>query len=382
DMVCVGEGEYPMLELANSMQKGLVDYSIKNIWFKHNGNIIQNDIRELLDNLDSFPFADHDIYYDLSKFFKVGYNISTSRGCPNACTYCSHSYLHELYTGKGRYVRQRSVYNVISELLEAKRKFGFGLAVFMDDCFGMDIHWLKDFSQEYKKNIGVKYTCTMHPEHVYPESANILKESGCCQVTLGIQSLDESIRKDMMGRYTSNEVLYKAMNAIQDENINLLVDNMYGFPGQDEDNLIHLTRFYTYRKPKRIFFYRLKYFPNTRITKKVQESNELSALASREILDGKVKVGVSLDSFIHSRKNGSKIYSRLQFFLFLLDVLPGRITRYIIKNRLYRYYPSFLNPALFVAIRIIFASDYDSRLLRSRIILSYISFMRKRLCQV
>jgi len=381
DMVCVGEGEYPMLELVNSIQKGSIDYSIKNIWFKHNGNIIQNEIRELLDNLDSLPFADHDIYYDLSKFFKASYNLSTSRGCPYACTYCSHSYLHELYRGKGRYVRQRSVYNVISELLEAKRKYGFNLVVFMDDCFGMDIHWLKDFSQEYKKNIGVQYICTMHPQHIYPESASILKKSGCCQVTLGIQSFDESIRKGLMSRDMSNEALFKAMNTIQDESINLLVDNIYGFPGQDEESLIHLASFYTHRKPKRIFFYKLKYFPNTIIMKKAQESNELSVFASQEILDGKIEGGLSLDSFMRSRKNGSKIYPRLQFFFFLLDILPGRMTRYIIKNRLYRYYPSFLNPALFVAMRTIFASDIDTRLLRSRIIPRYISFMRKRLCQ-
>jgi len=172
------------------------------------------------------------------------------------------------------------------------------------------------------------------------------------------------------------------MNAIQDEDINLLVDNMYGFPGQDEGSLIHLTSFYTYRKPKRIFFYRLKYFPNTSITRKVQESNELSALVSREILDGKVKGGIALDSFLYSKNNGSRIYSRLQFCFFLLDALPGRITRFIIKNRLYRYYPSFLNPALFVAMRTILANDVDSQLLRSRIIPRYISFMRKRLCQV
>lgn len=100
----------------------------------------------------------------------------------------------------------------------------------------------------------------------------MLKKSGCCQVTLGIQSLDELIRREAMSRHTSNEVLYEAMNAIQ-----------------DEESLIHLTGFYIYRKPKRIFFYRLKYFPNTSITKKVQETNELSALASQEILDGKVR---------------------------------------------------------------------------------------------
>ncbi|HPN57447.1 MAG TPA: cobalamin-dependent protein, partial [Candidatus Omnitrophota bacterium] len=42
DILCVGEGEYPMLELADSMSRGRMDMSIKNLWFKTNGKIIKN----------------------------------------------------------------------------------------------------------------------------------------------------------------------------------------------------------------------------------------------------------------------------------------------------------------------------------------------------
>ena len=54
DIVCVGEGEYPMLELVNSMENGTIDYSIKNLWFKKDGDLIQNPPRPLV-NIEEFP---------------------------------------------------------------------------------------------------------------------------------------------------------------------------------------------------------------------------------------------------------------------------------------------------------------------------------------
>jgi len=36
DMVCLGEGEQPIVELVNSMAKGTIDDTIKNLWFKKN----------------------------------------------------------------------------------------------------------------------------------------------------------------------------------------------------------------------------------------------------------------------------------------------------------------------------------------------------------
>ena len=44
DMLCIGEGEFAMLELANSLQRGEMDYSIKNIWFRRGEEIIKNEI--------------------------------------------------------------------------------------------------------------------------------------------------------------------------------------------------------------------------------------------------------------------------------------------------------------------------------------------------
>ncbi|MFA5259884.1 MAG: cobalamin-dependent protein, partial [Candidatus Omnitrophota bacterium] len=90
DMVCLGEGEFPLLELADSLQRGQPDYTIRNIWFKRDGHIIKNELRPLIEDLDTLPLPDTDLYYSASPHFKrTGlYVTMTSRGCPNACSYC------------------------------------------------------------------------------------------------------------------------------------------------------------------------------------------------------------------------------------------------------------------------------------------------------
>jgi Fe-S oxidoreductase len=62
DMVCVGEGEYPLLELVESMKKGAIDYSIRNIWFKRNGGLVRNEVRPLIADLDALPLSDPGLY--------------------------------------------------------------------------------------------------------------------------------------------------------------------------------------------------------------------------------------------------------------------------------------------------------------------------------
>jgi len=89
DLVCVGEGEDPLLELVASMKSGAIDHSIRNIWFKNNGTILRNPARPLMQDLDSLPFPDKDLFRQYGCFSERLY-VMTGRGCPYQCTYCFH----------------------------------------------------------------------------------------------------------------------------------------------------------------------------------------------------------------------------------------------------------------------------------------------------
>ncbi|MFH1229458.1 MAG: cobalamin-dependent protein, partial [Candidatus Aenigmatarchaeota archaeon] len=58
DIICIGEGEYAMKELAEKIERK-EDYSgIKNLWVRKEGKIIKNEVRPLIEDLDSLPFTD------------------------------------------------------------------------------------------------------------------------------------------------------------------------------------------------------------------------------------------------------------------------------------------------------------------------------------
>ena len=93
DIICLGEGEYPLLELCNSIENGRIDYSIKNLWFRtKGGQLIKNEMRPLIEDLDSLPTIDKELFAPHFPM-KYSYLSCPSRGCPFDCSYCSLSFL-------------------------------------------------------------------------------------------------------------------------------------------------------------------------------------------------------------------------------------------------------------------------------------------------
>ena len=94
DFVVQGEGEHALLDLVNCLEAGEIDYSIKNIWFKRNGEVISNPCRPFIQDLDSLPFADKDLFYHKVGYpFTIGHYCMARRGCHNNCTYCCNNFL-------------------------------------------------------------------------------------------------------------------------------------------------------------------------------------------------------------------------------------------------------------------------------------------------
>ena len=72
--VCVGEGEYPMLELCAALDANREPAGIASLWFRRGEQIIRNPIRPLIENLDSLPFPDREVFpfADLLKSWPPG----------------------------------------------------------------------------------------------------------------------------------------------------------------------------------------------------------------------------------------------------------------------------------------------------------------------
>ncbi len=376
DMVCVGEGEQAMLELVNSMQNGQVDYAIRNIWFKKDGVVVRNEIRSLIEDVDALPMPDAGIYFDHFPHFKdTGlYLISTARGCPHACSYCCHSYLHGLYAGKGKYVRQRSVRNVIDELKKSKDRYGIKFIAFMDNCFGYDVAWLKEFAEVYRQEIGLMFECIMHPDHVNAASVKYLKLAGCYAVTMGVQSWNEGLRKDILSRDIGNDAMKAAIKLVQDNGMLLMTDSIFDLPGQTEQDVIDCAYVYVRIRPKRIYFYMLRYYPKTAMTQAAKERGWITGRRFEEIMDG-----VNVTSFAIGGDAASKRTIQFQILFYLIDLLPAKMSYFILGKKLYNFFPTVIGPAIVVILRNLVAFDMNARILRKGAFSRYGYYMlRKR----
>src|SRR5659263_89281 len=90
DAVCIGEGEYPLLELCRQVNTKTIPHGIANLWLKFpDGRIEKNSPRPFLQDIDGLPFADREIWAPWVKE-QLGDELSVllGRGCPYGCTYC------------------------------------------------------------------------------------------------------------------------------------------------------------------------------------------------------------------------------------------------------------------------------------------------------
>jgi len=282
DMICVGEGEESMVELAGKMSNRQEVAGIKGLWIKKGDFIEKNDCRPLLDNLDNLPlpsFENKDCYaIENSSLYKkdpyynnslTHYLFMSARGCPFGCSFCSNSILKDIFKKKGPFVRQRSVGNVIKELVLAKKRFKkMRFIETNDEVFCLNKEWIKEFSKQYKHEIGLPLLCSTHPNFVDEEAICFLRNAGLRTISVGIQSGSERTRTQFYGRNTPDMELEKMAKIFKKYKIfpsyDLIFDNPLETP-EDVKTTLHFML--SLPRPYRISMYSLQYYPKTKLTK-------------------------------------------------------------------------------------------------------------------
>lgn len=234
DAIVRGEGEYPLLELVNEEDRT----DIENVWFKKDGEIIKNDIRPLISDLDSLPFMDRELfgYQDIVDKVNVA-DFMFSRGCPFKCTYCCNHALSRLYQGKGDYLRFRSVEDALEEIEEVTRKYRVNMLAFGDDTFSVDREWFVSFLTEYKKRFDFPFKCQVRPGTCTREMFQLLKKSGCVRVGIGVESGNPRILREVMKRGATVEQIEETFKDAREAGLVTIAGNIIGVPGEDKETI-------------------------------------------------------------------------------------------------------------------------------------------------
>jgi radical SAM superfamily enzyme YgiQ (UPF0313 family) len=303
DIVCIGEGEGALEDLVLALRDGKNYHSINNLWIRQNGNLQQNSLRPLIQDLDTVPFP----AYARDSFYFIGSNkiarkdaaivdpiLATmpARGCPFSCSFCVNSLLRPLYRGLGSYNRRRSAANVIAEMKEilaipGNRKEQIE---FHDENFGTDEAWLNDFEALYPEQIGLPFKVQYNPKLLKPELIARLKRCGLHRIKFGIESGADHIRNQIFKRPGKNKEILKLAHQIAQHDVkiryDLIIDNPYDTEHTLKETIDLLLKL---PKPLRFNLYSLQYFPDYPLTRKaIQDGHITPQEASLEHLHQKM----------------------------------------------------------------------------------------------
>lgn len=233
DMICRGEGELAFLELCQKMEKGEPIENIENIWGKKNGKIYKNRIRPVIVDLNLLPFPDREIfdYPNLNLEKKGVATFMPSRGCPFQCTFCCEYTFRKLYPNPQNYIRFRSPQLTIVEIKETIKKYPFIKFVrFDDDLLFVNRKWVKEFTEMYKKEIGLPFSADMRIDMASEELFTLLKEAGAHLFRFGVESGNDYILKEVLNKGITVTQTKKAFKLAEEKGIKAQAYNMVGVP--------------------------------------------------------------------------------------------------------------------------------------------------------
>jgi len=284
DIVCVGEGEGATLDLAEAIKENKPIDNIQNLWIRKGDEIIKNPIRHQIHDVDNIPFPDYDIenhfiFRDgkLRRYKEEDFAgqiiFMSGRGCPYGCDFCSNDVFNEMYKDKRKGIlRWHSVDYIIEGFSNLKNKFPtIKFFEISDDAFFYrPLRQIQEFSEKYKKHIGIPFKCTTDPKTVNEEKIKLLIEAGCYMFTIGIQST-ERVNQEVYHRDMTDDNVIKCakiFNQFKDK-VSVSYDIITCNPYETSEDLVNLVRLLqNLPRPYRLCVSSLVYFPETAIAKR------------------------------------------------------------------------------------------------------------------
>lgn len=256
--VCIGEGESPLEDLLNRIEKGDDITGTQGFYWKVAGNVKKNPTPQFIADLSTIEFPDFSVFArdvvvkdwnrdrnlivqkeDVRKYIV----LLLSRGCPYNCPYCCNRARANVYASSEGYYRLFPVGYCIDFIKKILREYPeTNFIEFLDDLLLADRRWILSFTKEYKEKIGVPYKLDGRFEHITPDIVKALKESGCVQMIFGLESGNEGLRQKLLKRMPTDEMIIEKSKMIKDAGIELATFNLIGLPFETRSQIMDTVR--------------------------------------------------------------------------------------------------------------------------------------------
>ena len=215
DYGAIGEGEFTLLELLQTLQKNTQPDNVKGLAFRnYEGRIVLTEKRKEISDLNTLPipeFQDFGFVETLGNFKyaqqlpivetfdEVRFaEVIGSRSCPFSCTFCYHPL--------GKKYRQRSLEHLFTEIDYLHNVFGVNVIGFSDDLFSTDQKRLLALAERIKP-YNIKWYANFRVNDVLPDVMKKLKSAGLIFACFGIESMNDEVLKSMKKRITMSNIV-------------------------------------------------------------------------------------------------------------------------------------------------------------------------------
>jgi radical SAM superfamily enzyme YgiQ (UPF0313 family) len=246
DMVCVGEGEYTMLDIAESLRDKRTYKEIPGIAFLDCERIKINPPRPYIRDLDALPLPSYHLINmeDYFHLYQKGFSgrpvlpyrgseravsLITSRGCPFNCIFCS------IHLHMGRQWRYHSAEYVLGHLEFLSSRYNIRHVHFEDDNLTLDIDRFKailDGLCSDKVSFSWDTPNGIRADTMTKEVLSDCKKSGCVYLIFGIESGNQKVLDDIIGKRLDLGTAVKVAAWCREVALDTMAFFVIGFPGE------------------------------------------------------------------------------------------------------------------------------------------------------
>ncbi len=226
DFVVRGEGEVTLLKLYETIRGGSTAYEkIDGLSFKRDGVIHNTCEAKLIENIDEIPIFPYELFEHPK--YDMGF-ITSSRGCPYKCSYCSQ----RLMTGLT--YRFKSPERIVEELDILINKYKQNHIVFYDDNFSFKKKRVIDVCEAIVKSGLHKkagFFVQTRADNLYEDIMPYLKEANFTGVGFGMETAVERLAQVIVKNETV-ECHKKAITLGRKWGLDVSVFMIFGLPSE------------------------------------------------------------------------------------------------------------------------------------------------------
>ncbi|WP_173084081.1 B12-binding domain-containing radical SAM protein [Fundidesulfovibrio magnetotacticus] len=246
DALCRGEAEDALADYLDALDAGGDGAGVPGFLVKTASGVAEADLYPLRADLDELPPPDRTLYAARYPALAAGSGaeVMPARGCPYSCSFCYNKLIRGLYKGKGPYIRRHSPERVLEEMesLLRERRGSLTHFSFVDDLFVQDRPWLEEFLAGYARRVGLPYMCSVRANLVDESLVDLLARSGCRMVSFGVESGDDALRNDVLGKKISRAQIERTAALLTARGIVFSTFNMFNLPGETLDKALETLR--------------------------------------------------------------------------------------------------------------------------------------------